>query len=60
MSWREQEYLRLRFGFEGGNVHTAKEVADAFGLTQERVRQVEAKFAAHLRHPVSDPSPDAA
>jgi hypothetical protein len=33
-------------------MHTTAEVAEAFGVTQERVRQIEAKFLALLRHPM--------
>jgi DNA-directed RNA polymerase sigma subunit (sigma70/sigma32) len=41
-------------------MHTTAEVAEAFGVTQERVREIEAKFLALQRHPDSDPPPDVA
>lgn len=51
LSEREQEVVRLRFGLDGGRPYTLEEVGRAFGVTRERVRQIEAKTLAKLRHP---------
>lgn len=48
---REREVLEMRFGFRDGKAHTLAEVGDAFGITRERVRQLEAKALRKLRHP---------
>ncbi len=48
---REQEVVRLRFGLDDGKVRTLEEVGQAFGVTRERVRQIEAKTLAKLRRP---------
>lgn len=47
---REQRILRLRFGI-GGTEHTLEEVGRIFGLTRERIRQIEASALRKLRHP---------
>ncbi len=47
---REQEILRLRFGLDRGAPRTLQEIGDQFGLTRERIRQIEAKAIAALRH----------
>jgi RNA polymerase primary sigma factor len=43
--------LRLRFGLDDGNVYTLEEVGRKFGLTRERIRQIEGKALRRLRHP---------
>jgi RNA polymerase primary sigma factor len=49
---REQRILRMRFGIGGTAEHTLEEVGKVFGVTRERIRQIEAKALAKLRHPV--------
>jgi RNA polymerase primary sigma factor len=51
LSEREQEIVRLRFGLDGGRAKTLEEVGQEFGVTRERIRQIEAKTLAKLRHP---------
>ena len=51
LSDREQRILRLRFGMADGHPHTLEEVGREFGVTRERIRQIEAKTLAKLRHP---------
>ncbi len=51
LSPREQEIVRLRFGLDGGQAKTLEEVGKEFGVTRERIRQIEAKTLAKLRHP---------
>ncbi|MEL7208712.1 MAG: sigma-70 family RNA polymerase sigma factor, partial [Actinomycetota bacterium] len=48
---REQEVVRLRFGLDDGQPRTLEEVGKEFGVTRERIRQIEAKTLAKLRHP---------
>ncbi|MFM7537939.1 MAG: RNA polymerase sigma factor RpoD [Acidimicrobiales bacterium] len=49
---REQEVVRLRFGLVDGKARTLEEVGREFGVTRERIRQIEAKTLAKLRHPL--------
>jgi RNA polymerase primary sigma factor len=53
LSAREQDVVRLRFGLEDGKIRTLEEVGKAFGVTRERIRQIEAKTLAKLRRPDS-------
>ena len=48
---REREVMALRFGLDDGRIRTLEEVGRAFGVTRERIRQIEAKTLAKLRHP---------
>ena len=48
---RERTILCLRFGLDGGGERTLEEVAEYFGLTRERIRQIEARAMSKLRHP---------
>jgi RNA polymerase primary sigma factor len=49
---REARILRLRFGLANGRAYTLEEVGEKFGLTRERIRQIEGKALRRLRHPV--------
>jgi RNA polymerase primary sigma factor len=51
LSPREARILRLRFGLENGHTYTLEEVGHKFGLTRERIRQIEGKALRRLRHP---------
>ena len=48
---RERAVVRLRFGLDDGQVRTLEEVSKEFGVTRERIRQIESKTLAKLRHP---------
>jgi RNA polymerase primary sigma factor len=50
MDQREARVLHLRFGLDGEDPKTLKEVGDRLGLTRERVRQIEAEALGKLRH----------
>ena len=51
LSPREARILRLRFGLQDGRSYTLKEVGEKFGLTRERIRQIEREALNRLRHP---------
>ena len=51
LSPREARILRLRFGLVNGRSYTLEEVGQKFGLTRERIRQIEGKALRRLRHP---------
>jgi RNA polymerase primary sigma factor len=52
LSVREREVLEMRFGLGDGTSHTLEEVGQYFGVTRERIRQIEAKALRKLRHPI--------
>ncbi|MFC2037612.1 RNA polymerase sigma factor [Chloroflexota bacterium] len=52
LNHRERQVLEMRFGLKDGQVHTLEEVGLAFGVTRERIRQIEAKALRKLRHPL--------
>ena len=49
LSEREQQILKMRFGLDDGVSHTLEEVGKAFGVTRERIRQIEAKALEKIR-----------
>jgi RNA polymerase primary sigma factor len=53
LSPREARILRMRFGFDNNRAYTLEEVGQKFGLTRERIRQIEGKALRRLRHPGS-------
>ena len=52
LSVRERKVLEMRFGLEDGQGRTLEEVGTEFGVTRERIRQIEAKALRKLRHPI--------
>jgi RNA polymerase primary sigma factor len=52
LNHRERRVLEMRFGLRDGQGHTLEEVGLAFGVTRERIRQIEAKALRKLRHPL--------
>jgi RNA polymerase primary sigma factor len=52
LNFRERQVLEMRFGLKDGQSHTLEEVGQAFGVTRERIRQIEAKALRKLRHPL--------
>ncbi|MEK7070793.1 MAG: sigma factor-like helix-turn-helix DNA-binding protein, partial [Patescibacteria group bacterium] len=48
---RESKVLRMRFGLDGSKPLTLEEVGKVFGVTRERIRQIESKALRKLRHP---------
>ncbi len=48
---REARILKLRFGLQDGHTYTLREVGEKFGLTRERIRQIEVEALQRLRHP---------
>lgn len=48
---RENQVLRLRFGMLGERIHTLEEIGDEFGVTRERIRQIEAQVLRKRREP---------
>jgi len=52
LNHREREVLEMRFGLKDGQAHTLEEVGQEFGVTRERIRQIEAKALRKLRHPI--------
>jgi RNA polymerase primary sigma factor len=52
LSERERKVLEMRFGLDDGQGRTLEEVGMAFGVTRERIRQIEAKALRKLRHPI--------
>lgn len=51
LTQREQEIIRLRFGLDDGRARTLEDVGKQFGVTRERIRQIEVKAIGKLRHP---------
>jgi RNA polymerase primary sigma factor len=52
LSDRERKVLEMRFGLKDGQGRTLEEVGQEFGVTRERIRQIEAKALRKLRHPI--------
>ena len=48
---RERDILKLRFGIDDGRARTLEEVGEVYGLTRERIRQIEKKAIKKMRHP---------
>ena len=56
LSEREAGVVRLRFGLTDGQPRTLDEIGQVYGVTRERIRQIESKTMSKLRHPSRDPS----
>jgi len=54
LSERERQVVELRFGIGDGNVHTLEEIGRLFGVTRERVRQIEGKALSKLKQAMSE------
>lgn len=54
LTYREREIIKLRSGIGDGRTYTRKEIGQMFRITNERVRQVEAKAILKLQHPVRE------
>ncbi|MGL4997756.1 MAG: sigma-70 family RNA polymerase sigma factor [Cetobacterium sp.] len=54
LSEREKQILKLRFGFDGNQIHTLEDIGQSFSITRERVRQIEQKTLEKLRKRYSD------
>lgn len=52
ISEREAGIIKMRFGLEDGKPKTLSEIAEVYGVTRERIRQIEAKTMSKLRHPM--------
>jgi RNA polymerase primary sigma factor len=50
LNTREREIIEMRFGLSDGQEHTLEQVGHRFGVTRERIRQIEAKALRKLRH----------
>ncbi len=51
LTLREQDILQLRFGMDGNEPHTFDAIGDKYGISRERIRQIESKGLRKLRHP---------
>jgi RNA polymerase primary sigma factor len=51
LSGREKQVIEMRFGLKDGQPRTLEEVGKTFGVTRERIRQIESKTLSKLRHP---------
>ena len=52
LSEREEQVIRMRFGIDNGDVHTLEQIGRRFGVSRERIRQIEERALNRLRHPV--------
>jgi RNA polymerase primary sigma factor len=52
LSERERKVIELRYGLKDGTEHTLEQLGREFGVTRERIRQIEAKALRKLRHPI--------
>jgi len=51
LSDRERTVIEMRFGFEGGHLFTLEQIGARYGVTRERIRQIETQTLKKLRHP---------